>query len=252
MREKRVDFKKKKNVIVVVLQIIFLTTLIISGIEITKWVVDNKKNDNIIKSISKSVTIIENKEKPDEKYKINFNDLKNVNDDTVGWIKVNNTNIEFPIVKTDNNDFYLTHNFEKDYNKAGWIFIDYRNKLDGTDKNIIIYGHNMRNGSMFGSLLNTLKKEWQDNEENNYITLVTENEYLKYEVFSVYQIETEDTYIKTSFNENEFETFANEMKKRSIKKYDVQINEDDEMLTLSTCGNNKNYRVVLHAKKVKQ
>ena len=64
---------------------------------------------------------------------------------------------EYPVVKGSNNSFYLNHCFDKSYNSAGWIFADYRNKFDNTDKNIVIYGHNMRDGSMFGSMLNGMR-----------------------------------------------------------------------------------------------
>ena len=87
--------------------------------------------------------------------------------------------------------FYLKHSFDKSNNSAGWIFADYRNKFDGTDKNIIIYGHNMKDNSMFGRLKSVISEDWYNNEDNKYITLITENEIQIYEVFSVYQIEKE-------------------------------------------------------------
>lgn len=147
--------------------------------------------------------------------------------------------------------FYLKHSFDKSNNSAGWIFADYRNKFDGTDKNIIIYGHNMKDNSMFGSLKSVISEDWYNNEDNKYITLITENEIQIYEVFSVYQIEKEDYYIQTSFNsETNFNTFAQTIKKRSKKKFKVDVNKEDNILTLSTCANNNKYRVVLHAKKM--
>ena len=252
MKGKHAATKKKKSKIVILVQIIFIVMLVVSATEIIKWFIDNKKNKDIMKSISESVTVLKDNENEynNAKYEIDFNKLKQINSDTVAWIKVNNTNIQCPIVKTNNNDYYLTHNFEKEVNKAGWVFMDYKNRLDGTDKNIVVYGHNMRNGSMFGSLLNILTPEWRNNNDNMYITLVTENECAKYQVFSVYQIENEEYYIKTYFEEDEFEDFVNEVTKRSQKNYNVNVTNDDELLTLSTCGNNTKYRVVLHAKKI--
>jgi len=245
--------KRKKNKLIILMQIIFIIMLIYSSAEITKWFIDNKKNEDIMKNVSGAVKIVkdEENEASNTKYEIDFNKLKQINNDTVAWIKVNNTNIQCPIVKTNNNDYYLTHNFEKQSNKAGWVFMDYKNKLDGTDKNIVVYGHNMRNGSMFGSLLNVLTKEWQENNENQYITFATDNNLETYQVFSVYQIESEDYYIKTDFAEDEFENFIKEIKKRSQKNFDVEVDKNDNILTLSTCANNNSYRVVLHAKKIK-
>jgi sortase B len=159
--------------------------------------------------------------------------------------------VEYPVVKSTNNSFYLNHSFDKSKNSAGWIFADYKNKFDNTDKNIVIYGHNMRDGSMFGSLKNILSSDWYDNEENTNITLYTENGERIYKVFSIYKIESEDYYIKTEFsNENEFEKFIEKLKKRSIKNFNIDISKEDSILTLSTCANNNKYRVVLHAKKM--
>ena len=169
----------------------------------------------------------------------------------MAWIKVNNTNIEYPIVKTSNNSYYLTHSFDKSYNSAGWPFADYKNKFDGTDKNIVMYGHNRKDGSMFATLKNVLSPEWYNNEKNRNIIFNTENENSIYEVFSVYQIENEEYYIQTEFKtKDKFEKFIKTIKKRSIKDFGVEVTSEDSILTLSTCANNNKYRVVLHAKKV--
>ena len=127
--------------------------------------------------------------------------------------------------------------------------MDYHNKLDGNDKNIIIYGHNTLDGTMFGTLRNVVKKEWYENEENHIIQLVLENEVLTYQVFSTYSIKVEDYYINTIFKDNsEFNTFVNTLKNRSVYDYGVDVNGEDSILTLSTCTGNGKSRMVLHAK----
>jgi len=112
------------------------------------------------------VVIAENKDDAETEYQIDFEKLKRINNQVVGWIKVNGTQVEYAVVQAENNNYYLKRNLEKDYNTGGWIFVDYKNKLDGTDKNIVIYGHNMKDNSMFGSLKNILNEEWYKNEEN--------------------------------------------------------------------------------------
>lgn len=246
MREKHAW---KKSFIILIVQLIFIVLLIFSGFKITKWFINNKKNDELLKDISQSITVNEDKN-TNKKYSIDFENLKKQNNDTIGWLKVENSNIEYPVVQTKDNEYYLKHNFNREYNVAGWIFADYRNLFDGTDKNIVIYGHNMRNNSMFGSLKNVIKKEWYENTDNKYITLVTENEYNTYEVFSVYQIEAEDYYLKMQFKDDEFEEFITKIKKRSVKDFEVNVLKYDKILTLSTCANNNKYRVVLHAVKI--
>ena len=183
--------KEDKKYIAIILQLIFSLILIYSLIEIAKWYLDNKQNEEIMGEISNAITVVEsepNTENHEENYKIDFDALKQVNNETVAFLKVNGTEIEYPIVKTTNNDFYLKHSFDKKYNAAGWIFADYRNKFDDTDKNIVIYGHNRKNGTMFSSLRNILKKEWYNNPENLKIELVMENKDVFYEVFSIYKI----------------------------------------------------------------
>ena len=245
--KKKLSFKK---IISFILLICFLILFIYSGKKIINYVLDNKKNQELMSDVSDLISVEKSPDDNEETYDIDFAKLKEKNSDTIGFIKVNGTDIEYVIVKAQDNDYYLRHNFEKQENVAGWIFADYRNKFDGTDKNIIIYGHNMRTGKMFATLKNVLDNKWQNEENNRYITFITENEVAKYEVFSVYEIEDEDYYITTEFSDGSFEQFVNKLKSRSLYDFGVDISEQDSIITLSTCGNNNNYRVVLHAKKI--
>ena len=240
-----------KNVIKNLILLLFIVMFIYSGIKIIQWFLDNRKNNEISEEISKAITVDEAQEnvENEEKYNVDFVRLKEKNSDTVGWLKVNGTNIEYAVVQGSDNSFYLTHNFNKSRNSAGWIFADYNNKLDGTDKNIVIYGHNMRDNNMFGELKNILTEDWKNNEENKKIIFITENDNCIYEVFSVYKIETEEYYITTQFSDEEFKEFITKIKSRSKFDFNVPVDENNQILTLSTCANNSNYRVVLHAKK---
>lgn len=241
--------KKKSKILITLIQIVLIAVIIFSGIKIIEWIKSNKKNKDIMSEIKENVVINNETDSNNEEYKIDFAKLKQKNSDAIAWIKVNGTDIDFPVVKGTDNSYYLTHNFDKEKNKAGWIFADYRNKFDGTDKNIIIYGHNMKNGSMFASLKDVIKEEWYNNENNKYIALITENENCKYQVFSVYQTETEEYYLQT--NISNFKEFVEKIKGRSKKDFNVDIKETDSILTLSTCADNTKYRVVLHAVKIK-
>lgn len=240
---------KKTLIVLSIIRIIFLMLLIVSTFNIIKWYISNKQNQMLQEKVSEAIST-ENECGIDSNYKVDFSKLKEINEDAVAWLKVNGTNIEYVVVKGNDNNYYLNHNYEKKENSAGWIFADYKNKLDGTDKNIVIYGHNMRDDSMFGSLKNVLEEEWYNNEENYVINFVTEKEEQKYQVFSVYKIKNEDYYIDTEFKNNEFEKFIDTLKNRSIKDFNVQDSETDRILTLSTCANNNKYRVVLHAKRI--
>ena len=198
MSRKEKQKSKKTLFIIMIMQLIFLILLIYSSLRIIVWAKNNKENKEIISNIEKSVEIDSTNDE-ENKYKVNFEKLKQENSDTVAWLKVENTNIEIPVVQAKDNSYYLTHNFNKKYNVAGWVFADYKNKFDETDKNIVVYGHNMRDDSMFGSLKNVIKEEWYDNKDNKYITFITENEYQTYQIFSIYQTEKEDYYIDLVF-----------------------------------------------------
>ena len=129
--------------------------------------------------------------------------------------------------------------------------MDYRIKRDGTDKNMTIYGHNSKNDAMFGSLKDILKEEWYSNSDNLNVTYIDENGTHTYKVFSIYQIKKETYYTTTYFSsDDEFKNFIDTLKGRSIVDFGVDVGTEDQILTLSTCADNNNYRIVLHAKKI--
>ena len=245
--------RKNKRVIgLSVLRIVFFIALIASIIYVAKWYIDSEENKKIEQKVSEAIIIEDTENNTTNEYKIDFEKLKSLNNQVVAWLRVKGTQVEYPVVQTTNNSYYMNRNLEKKYNVAGWIFTDYKNKLDGTDKNIVIYGHNMKDSSMFGSLKNILKEEWYNNNENYIIDFITEEENYKYQVFSVYKIEKEDYYINTEFNKNEFAEFIDTLRNRSIKNFNVDVSIEDSVLTLSTCAENNKYRVVLHAKKINE
>ena len=249
-------FKEKehnvKKALSNVLLIVFFIGIVISVKEIIVWSNNNKKTSEIINNINNLVIIKEEENLSlSEKYNINFDELKNINSDTIGWLKVEGTDIEFPVVQGKDNSFYLKHTFDKTYNAAGWIFADYTNNFGGNkDKNIVIYGHNRMDGSMFSSLKNILEPEWYGNKERKVI-FITEDEECIYEPFSVYQIEQEQYYLTTKFkSKKEYSEFIEKIKSRSKVDFETNVTEDDTIITLSTCANNNKYRVVLHAKRI--
>ena len=240
--------KKYKKIILLIFILICLILFVYSLLNIINWKKDVDNNKDIIKVIKENIIINED----DNVYKIDFKLLKEQNLDTVAYLKVNGTNIEYIVVKGNDNDYYLKHNFNKEYNVAGWIFADYHNKFDETDKNLIIYGHNTKDGSMFGTLKNVLERNWQENKNNLEIVLITEKGVYKYQVFSTYIITPEDYYINTIFkNDEEYINFLNIIKSRSIYDYKEELNVNDKILTLSSCIGDGSKRVVLHAKLIK-
>ena len=182
---------------------------------------------------------------------VNLDELKKENKDTIGWIQVLGTDINYPIVQTNNNDYYLKRDFAKKRNTGGWIFLDYRNNINNLSSNNIIYGHMRKNGSMFGSLKNVLNTNWQNNTDNHIIKISTEEYSYLFQVFSIYTVPYETYYIQTDFSNIEaYIDFLNTIVNRSIYNFNTEINENVKMLTLSTCHNNDE-RLVVHAKLIK-
>ena len=183
---------------------------------------------------------------------VDFAQLKQQNSDTKGWLQVGGTNINYPFVQTTNNEFYLKHSFDKKYNSAGWVFADFRNKLDGTDRNLILYAHGRYDGTMFGTLKNALTNGWLNNPDNFIMRTSSEHENALWQVFSAYRIPTTSDYIQTSFmSDADFDKFVQKLIKRSAHNFNTTVNGSDHILTLSTCYND-NERMVLHAKLIKR
>ena len=136
------------------------------------------------------------------KYVNNYDKLLEINSDMVGWLKVNNTKIDYPIVKGSNNSYYLNHNFYKNYEYNGWVFMDYRNNIEDMDTNTILFAHNRYySGVMFGTLNNVTKESWYTNESNLYITFNTLYKKMKWKIFSIYGIDVTNDYLYTNFKQ---------------------------------------------------
>ena len=218
-----------------------LTTL---GLMIN-WKKDIKTNTQVKQSMEKFL-VTDKQEDIDTGIEVDFEELRKINPDTVGYLEVPNTNVQFVVVKGNDNSYYLTHNFNKDKNAAGWIFMDYNNKADGTDKNIVIFGHNTTDGSMFGSLSKLLDENNLKDKENLIISLVTDKGTKKYQIFSIYTIKPEKYYIRTDYGEEEFIKFKEKIKERSLFKLDADL-DNKNILTLSTCQNHGAKRLAIHA-----
>ena len=258
--------KAKKRVFIsslvnLTIMIICALVLLTNSFNLFNWNKENNKIKKISAKVNKEVVVKEEKVNKEDfviddyfKYKdvsimdVDFNKLLKENNDTKGWIKVNNTNINYPFVQASDNEYYLKHSFDKSANKKGWVFLDYRNDINNLGKNNILYAHGLVNNAMFGSMRSILKKDWYTNKDNHVIKTSTIKGSQLWQVFSSYTIEPESYYIETEFsNDNEFLNFISEIKKRSIYNYNVDLSKDDKILTLSSCYDNKK-RMVMHAK----
>lgn len=183
-----------------------------------------------------------------------FIELHKINEDIVGWIQIENTLINYPVLQTDDNEYYLNRNYKKQQSRAGSIFADYRNDFADNNRNIILYGHRMKDDTMFNQLTKFLDEEFF--EENDTVYFDTLYDSYDAIIFSVYYTTTDFNYIETDFDtDEEFLNLVEEMKARSKYVREVEINEDDTILTLSTCDytlDPDKGRLVVHAKIVER
>lgn len=183
---------------------------------------------------------------------VDFDKLKSVNEDVVGWIYVDALpDISYPIVKGKDNQTYLHQTYEKNYNFAGTIFVDYENSGDFSDCNTLVYGHNMKNGSMFGHL----KKFREDDKlykQDKYFWILTPERNYRYEIIAAYTTGVNsDTYTLFKGPGEEFEKYLETIKGYSEIKTDAtDLTIKDRIVTLSTCTGNESTRFVVQGKRV--
>ncbi len=254
--------KRKKgtwmyDVIIGVCILVFLVSAFFLG----QWLYENYKTSQLthelqsMAGVSESTVIVEGvavlppveEEKPVLLSDLSLEQLKQQNADTVGWLRVSGTNVNYPVVQTDNNDYYLNRDFYRRGTKAGWIYGDYRCNFNDlrANKNLIIYGHGRRDMSMFGSLEYCRRSWWLNNPAYHTIHLTTPTETSEWRVFAVYTTSVDFYYIQTNFYQNgEFTALVNEMKAKSLKDFGVEVTEEDTIITLSTCTTDADRLVV--------
>lgn len=178
---------------------------------------------------------------------IDFDALKQVNGDIIGWILFDNNGISYPVLQGKDNEKYLYRLADGTKSKAGSIFMDAACSPDFSDAHTIIYGHNMKNLSMFGKLKwYRTKRGYYEN--NRYFTIYTPDRVLRYEIFSWYEANADDMVYQVGFQpDGFFLTFIEKMVKRSSRNTGVTVDENDKIVTLSTCSANGK-RFVVHGK----
>lgn len=272
---------KWKNIFLILIIIGSLITFVYSSYKIIYRMNQKRATDKLIDNINSLVEIkdnegfdienipsdfldekiVETEEKINYYYEylkvpfisVDFNNLKDINNETVGWINVVGAGINYPYVQTKDNSYYLTHSFDKTYNIGGWVFLDYRNKSNNSDKNTIIYAHGGINFAMFGPLKNLYtSKDWFNNKDNHYIKISTEEYNLVYKVFSLYVIPTTSDYLYINFDSlDSYQAFLDKIIKRSYYNFETEVNSNNRIITLSTCYNKKE-KLVIHGKLIKE
>lgn len=247
------DKKKKSNRILNIIMI-FAICIIVYGIwSVIALKMQYKKAGEEYEKLRKAMDIsseenLLNKDAPN--VNIDLERLKKENPDTVGWIYYPCLNINYPIMKDEDNTYYIKHTFSGDKNDIGSIFLDCIASEDFTDDNTFLYGHNAMDGSMLGSLKNI--REEGVVEKNPYFWIYTENGWQKYSIFSYHDAKKTDDTFKIKFdNEEEHKAFLEHIVELSEEKIDVKVSEKDKIVTLATCTSDSSIRFVVHGVKIK-
>ncbi len=224
----------------IILILIFLGIFIFSGYKVVNYFIEANisKNANN-KLIEKAITPIDIT-KPDEDkqedetiapFTVDFEELKAENKDIVGWIYSKNTPINYPVLQSDDNDYYLRKLITGEYNTAGSLFMDYRNKSNLEDNKIIIYGHNMKNATMFGTLQKYRNQDYFNEHKIMYYFTPDSNYLVR--IFSAYTETTQSSiYTETNLNQD----LIDQVQRKSNFQCDIQVTENDKIIILSTCS----------------
>ena len=214
--------------------------------EVTQNNLENGKENVESESEENGETIsIENTEEPNEETErmLQVKQLQEQNTDIVGWLEIENTNINYPILQGTDNSYYMTHNYKKENSKNGSIFLDANYNWNIPSNNLLIYGHNLGNGMMFQELLKYEKESFY--QEHPIIRFTTTEEDAQYEIISVFKSRVYHKSEKNVFryyfflnneSEEEYNQFVKNAKNASLYPIDATANYGEQLITLSTCS----------------
>ncbi len=244
--------KKRKtldNIISVIILIVCICGLIYSGRMLYTWIMNNVESNKVMNDVNDiaGVSDVKEDENPGAEFGLDFEALLAYNSDIVGWIRIPNTSISYALVQADDNNKYLRHSLDLTWNEFGWPFLDYKNSPDFTDRNTVIYGHNIVSGLMFADLTNIYNGSLGNDVEID----IYRKDYrlLTYKVFSAYVYDPEMYYLTTNFtNDEQYSTYLNTMSARSAINFNQTVGVDDTIITLQTCTSDTKRRIIVHAK----
>lgn len=180
---------------------------------------------------------------------VDFENLKKRNPDVAGWIYIESIDVSYPVMRGGDNEYYLNHTWDRKELFSASIFMDYRNSPDFQDYNTVIYGHNMKDGSMFHKIQYCMESSYY--EKSPYIWILTPQGDFKYEIFSEYDTRYDsDTYTLFDGPGEELQKYIHKMKQQSIWEVDVDLREEEHILTLSTCNGEHDLRRIVQARRI--
>lgn len=256
MKAKRVKTSNKKYILVPLI-ILLITLLCYLFYNFYINMRDKKLSENLQNGLTNCISTNEINNDMHNELIEKVKELQKENEDVKAWIKINDTNINYPVVQANDNDYYLYRNYKKENSNYGSIFIDSNSNIENPNSNIIMYGHNMKDGSMFKDLLKYADEEYYNNHK--YIEFVTNTSSSTYEIIAVFKSRIFYKNEKNVFryyqctnlnNEQDYNYYVNNCKELSL--YDTGVNAEygEQIITLITCEySSENGRMVVIAKK---
>lgn len=258
MKAKRVKTSNKKYILVPLI-ILLITLLCYLFYNFYINIRDKKLSENLQNGLTNCISTNEINNDMHNELIEKVKELQKENEDVKAWIKINDTNINYPVVQANDNNYYLYRNYKKENSNYGSIFIDSNSNIENPNSNIIMYGHNMKDGSMFKDLLKYADEEYYNNHK--YIEFVTNTSSSTYEIIAVFKSRIFYKNEKNVFryyqctnlnNEQDYNYYVNNCKELSL--YDTGVNAEygEQIITLITCEySSENGRMVVVAKKAK-
>lgn len=256
MKAKRVKTSNKKYILVPLI-ILLITLLCYLFYNFYINIRDKKLSENLQNGLTNCISTNEINNDMHNELIEKVKELQNENEDIKAWIKINDTNVNYPVVQASDNNYYLYRNYKKENSNYGSIFIDSNSNIENPNSNIIMYGHNMKDGSMFKDLLKYADEEYYNNHK--YIEFVTNTSSSTYEIIAVFKSRIFYKNEKNVFryyqctnlnNEQDYNYYVNNCKELSL--YDTGVNAEygEQIITLITCEySSENGRMVVVAKK---
>lgn len=230
--------KRKKKIISNIVLVLAIGVFIFSGYKLVGIFLEYHKGESEYESIRENVISEEPATEQETTFTVNFTKLKEINSEVVAWIRFDEpSQISYPVVKGVDNNKYLHTTFEGKKNAAGTLFMDFENEPDFADRNTFIYGHNMKNGSMFGQLRQYKTKTFC--EANPYFYIYTpDGKETTYQVFAVSIVkDTSESYQKWYAGDEAFLSYVKTARELSLYPTDVEVGVDSQIISLSTCTN---------------
>jgi len=257
-KSKHMKVNQKKQIILNIILFIAIAIFIYSTYNVIIWIRSSNKtkeleeglyNQVISEEVQESKNEVNNEEFVEEvkEFTVDFKKLKETNSDVIAWIRIEDTRVSYPILQGKTDEYYLRKDIYKDYSLAGSIFVDASTKKDFSDENTSIYGHNMKDDSMFADLFKIYDG---DLGKKVTIEIYTEKEKMEYRVFSSYIAKPALSIVKKNFTSSQKESYViNAINKSSIK-FDVKVDNKKDIITLLTCDDTSQNRLIINAVKL--